>query len=128
MLRNHRSIAGVAVLAAAVVVVAGLAGAAIPEKVNYQGRLVDSGTGLPLPGSHSAVFKIYDDSTDGTLLWSETTSVTADSNGVFAALLGSVMPINIDFDTATFLQIEIDGETLTPRREACRALLTPSWR
>ncbi len=117
MLRNERSVIGVAVLAVAVVVVASLAWAAIPEKINYQGRLVDSGTGLPLPGSHSAVFKIYDDPADGALLWSETTSVTADSNGVFSALLGSVFPIGISFDVPTYLQVEIDGEILSPRRE-----------
>lgn len=115
MLRNKGSVIGMAVLA--LLVVAGLALAAVPEKMNYQGRLVDSGTGLPLPGTHSAVFKIYDDSTNGTLLWSESTSVTADSNGVFTALLGSVNPITMSFDAATFLQIEIDGEPLTPRRE-----------
>jgi hypothetical protein len=108
-------------VAVAVVVVlsfiAGAVTAAIPQKINYQGRLTDSGTGLPLPGSHSAVFKIYDDSTDGVLLWSETTSVSADTNGVFAVLLGSVNPIDLDFDGPTYLQVEIGGETLTPRRE-----------
>ena len=78
-----------AVLAAAVVLAVGFAGATIPEKINYQGRLTDTGTGLPLPGAHSAVFKIYDDPDvgKGTMLWSESYStVTADSNGVFAVI------------------------------------------
>jgi hypothetical protein len=117
MLRSKTGAIGIAILTLAALAVAGIAWTAIPEKINYQGRLVDSGTGLPLPGTYPAVFKIYNDSTDGTLLWSETTSVTADSNGVFTALLGSVTPITISFDVATYLQVEIDGETLTPRRE-----------
>ncbi len=118
---NRRVVMRVSVLVACAVVIASVASAAVPEKINYQGRLVDSGTGLPLPGSHSAVFMIYDDLTAGTLLWSETTSVSADSNGVFAVLLGSVNPIDISFDGPTFLEVVIDGETFAPRRELASA-------
>jgi hypothetical protein len=117
MLRRKSCVLATTLVAVAVTLWAGFVGGAIPEKINYQGRLTDSGTGLPLPGSHSAVFKIYDSSLNGSLLWTETTSITADSNGVFTALLGSVTPISIDFDTTAFLQVEIDGEVLTPRRE-----------
>ena len=35
--------------------------AEIPGKVNYQGRLSDATTGLPLAGSHDITFRIYDD-------------------------------------------------------------------
>jgi hypothetical protein len=38
--------------------VAGLA--AIPHRINYQGRLTDSTTGEPLPGAHTMKFRIYD--------------------------------------------------------------------
>ena len=117
MSRKKSRIPGAVVLVAAALLAASLVGASIPAKMNYQGRLTDSGTGLPLPGSHSAVFKIYDDSTDGSLLWTESTSVTADTNGVFSVILGSVNPIDISFDGPAYLQVEIDGETLTPRRE-----------
>lgn len=117
MPKNRNGLLAAIAVVAVATLIAGLVMAAIPQKINYQGRLTDAGTGLALPGSHSAVFKIYDDPTVGTLLWSETTSVTADTNGVFAAILGSVNPINIDFDDPAYLEVEIDGEILTPRRE-----------
>ncbi len=116
-MKKEKSFVGVAVLVAALVVAASLAGAAIPEKINYQGRLTDSGSGLPLPGSHSAVFEIYDDATAGSMLWTESTTVSADTNGVFSVVLGSVNPIDIAFEGPAFLEVEIDAETLSPRRE-----------
>jgi hypothetical protein len=117
MLRNGNRGLGTAAMAVLILAAATVALAAIPHRINYQGRLTDSGTGLPMPGLYPAVFKIYDDLTVGSLLWSETTSVSVDSNGVFAVLLGSVTPIDIDFDGPAFLAVEIDGETLSPRRE-----------
>ncbi|MGD9140317.1 MAG: hypothetical protein PVJ42_02130 [bacterium] len=117
MPRNRKGLAAAFAVAAVSTLIAGLVMAAIPQKINYQGRLTDAGTGLPLPGSHSAVFSIYDDPVSGSLLWTETTSVQADTNGVFAAVLGSVNPIDIDFDGPAYLKVVIDGETLDPRRE-----------
>ncbi|MBS3052816.1 MAG: hypothetical protein J4428_05605, partial [Candidatus Aenigmarchaeota archaeon] len=45
--------------------------AAIPSVINYQGKLTDASDN-PLTGSYNFVFKIYDVSTGGTALWSET--------------------------------------------------------
>jgi hypothetical protein len=96
---------------------AGMAAAGIPAKINYQGRLTDSATGLPLAGSHTLTFRIYDAATEGSLLWSETKTETADSAGVFATILGSVDAISMTFDGPCWLEAEADGEILLPRRE-----------
>jgi hypothetical protein len=94
-----------------------LVSAAIPRKINYQGRVTDGATGEPLPGSHEMVFRIYDAASEGSPLWSEEQVVTADSGGVFSAILGSVSPMGISFDAPCWLEVEVDGEVLSPRRE-----------
>jgi len=91
--------------------------AGVPSKINYQGRLTDSVTGEPETGIHSMVFRIYDASVAGTLLWSESQALRADSAGVFSAILGSITPIDLSFDGPVWLEMEVGGETMSPRRE-----------
>jgi hypothetical protein len=105
------------VLLVLTVVVTGSFSAEIPRRINYQGKLTDGATGSPLPGSHDIDFGIYDDPGAGTLLWSESQTVSADSAGVFFAILGSVTPIDVSFDSPVWLEVEVDGEALWPRRE-----------
>jgi hypothetical protein len=100
-----------------VICLVGMVAAGIPAKINYQGRLTGSATGLPLGGLHTLTFGIYDAASGGHLLWSETKTETADSAGVFATILGSVNAVDIVFDGSRWLEIEVDGETLSPRRE-----------
>ena len=98
-------------------VMAGLASASIPKKISYQGRLLDGATGLPLAGSHEVTFRIYDAASGGDTLWTEAQTVSADSGGVISALLGSVKLIEADFSGPSWLEVEVDGEILLPRRE-----------
>jgi len=70
---------------------AGSALSSVPGKINYQGRLLDS-SGAPLTGSLEVGFRIYDSRYLGTLLWSDTTMVTADEDGIFSAMLGGDRP------------------------------------
>ena len=91
--------------------------AQIPRKINYQGKLTDSGAGLPLPGSQEMTFRVYDDPDAGSLLWSESQTVPVDDAGVFSVLLGDVTPVDIDLDGPVWLEVEVGGETLSPRRE-----------
>jgi hypothetical protein len=95
----------------------GPAWAQVPHKINYQVRVTDSVTGDPLPGSHHLSLRIYDSATEGSLLWSETKTETADSSGVISTILGSGTAINISFDVPCWLEVEIDDEILSPRRE-----------
>ena len=85
-----------------------LAGAAVPNLVNYQGRLTD-GTGITVPdGDYSVVFSIYSVPDGGIAVWSETQNLTT-TNGIFAVLLGSVNPFtsNAFSDTSRYLGIKI---------------------
>ena len=61
-----------------------------PDKMTYQGYLVDA-NGAALapnkPANYPVVFRIYDASQGGTLLWSEQQIVTVDK-GNFSVVLG----------------------------------------
>jgi hypothetical protein len=105
---------GFALAVAVVVVTAGFG--EVPRKINYQGRITDGDTGEPLPGSHSVAFRIYDQEAEGSALWTEAQVLTADSEGVVSAILGSTDPIDIAFDGEMWLEVEVDSEILAPRR------------
>lgn len=75
--------------------------ASIPQLINYNGTLTDTG-GTPVPdGNYDVTFKIYDASTAGTVLWTETwntsTSQVIVSGGNFNAMLGAHNPIPLSF-------------------------------
>lgn len=91
--------------------------AEIPRMINYQGLVVDKETGEPLPGEHQLIFRICDAPSGGSVLWSEEQDVTADTTGVVSVLVGSEEKIDISFETDCWLEVEVDGEVLVPRRE-----------
>ncbi len=93
-----------------------LLGADVPHLISYQGRLTNS-SGVPLTGTHNITFRIYDAPSGGTLLWSETQSVTLNSDGLYDVMLGSVnpFPATLDFSKPYWLAISVDGGS-----EICR--------
>ncbi len=89
---------------------AGAAG--VPQTINYQGRLTDP-TGAPVADSiYGIAFSIYDMSTGGALLWTETQNVIT-FKGLFTARLGAVTPIptSIFGGANRWLGIRIAGES-----------------
>src|SRR6185436_4891357 len=72
---------------------AGSAPAAAPSVINYQGRLTDnSPQQVPIDATVSVEFSIWDASTGGASLWTETQSVQV-VKGLFNVLLGSTIPV-----------------------------------
>ncbi|NUO19503.1 tail fiber domain-containing protein [bacterium] len=65
---------------------------AIPQQVNFQGLLVNNGGNL-VDTTVSMTFRIYTDSTSGSLLWTETRSAVSSINGLFNVRLGQVIPL-----------------------------------
>ena len=110
----HRSV--VPVIAGLIVLVVAAEAVAIPLKINYQGKLVD-GSGTPLGGTHDAVFRLYDAPVSGAMLWSDSATVASDADGIFSVVLGGDHPMVTGLGDACWLEIEIDGEILAPRRE-----------
>jgi hypothetical protein len=89
---------------------------------SYQFRGTDT-NGQPIPdGPHTLVFSIWDDSTGGLSLWSETQMVNTE-DGLGHVVVGGLAAVPVDIltpgrsDTAAvrYLQVSIDGETIQPR-------------
>jgi hypothetical protein len=91
-----------------------LAYAAIPNVINYQGRLTDKDDN-PLTGNFLVTFRFYDTEKDGQAIWEESHILNI-KNGIFSVLMGSVKPLEIDFNKDLWLGMEVasDGE-MTPR-------------
>ncbi len=93
----------------------GSARGAIPQIINYQGQLMDA-DGAALNGSFDFTFTIYDADTGGLALWAETISSVPVQDGLFQVSLGSTSPLDLPFNNSYWLEITIDGDTLTPRQ------------
>jgi hypothetical protein len=85
--------------------------AAIPQTFNVHGKLSNS-SGVPA-GSYSMNFSIYDQVSGGSALFSQVTSVSVDSDGVYNVILKD---IDLSFADQYYLGINVeeDGE-MSPR-------------
>ena len=88
--------------------------AAVPRIINYQGKFTNQDD-TPLAGNYLVTFRFYDTSSEGKAVWEESHILTI-NNGIFNVLLGSLKPLDIDFNKDMWLGIEVssDGE-MTPR-------------
>ncbi|MBI4396605.1 MAG: hypothetical protein HY548_05890 [Elusimicrobia bacterium] len=93
----------------------GFALAAVPKLISFQGRLTDT-AGNPIATAQSVGLKIYDQETDGTLVFTETQTVTPDANGLYSLLIGSVGDLSgVDFGRSLWLEVALGDNTLSPR-------------
>ena len=90
--------------------------AAVPGRINFQGRLLDASK-LPRNGTFTMDFRVCDAVSGGSCaMWSESQSVAV-SNGVFAVQLGAVSALSASVfsSSARYLEVDVDAETLSPR-------------
>ena len=66
--------------------------AEVPDSLNFQGRLTDTG-GNPLSGTYDITFRLYGQETGGTEFWTEEHVGVTVSGGLFTVLLGSITPL-----------------------------------
>lgn len=88
----------------------------IPQLINYQGKLTDN-AGNPMPGpTYDMTFEIWDASSSGGLLWTETQLAVPVTNGLFSVLLGSVgvAPVIPDEGVA-WLQVNVGATPIDQR-------------
>src|ERR1700734_3576298 len=64
---------------------------ALPRLIRFGGTVKDL-NGNPLTGVIGITFALYSEQSGGAPLWLETQNAAADSNGRYAALLGSTKP------------------------------------
>lgn len=86
-----------------------------PSQINYQGMLTDNG-GYAVNGTLVMTFSLYDVTTGGTDLWSETKTITV-TDGIYSAILGDSIPIDLPFDTPYYLGVTVSGDNeMLPRQ------------
>ena len=89
--------------------------AQVPHQINYQGYLTTA-TGAPVSAPVSMVLKLYNVSTGGTALYTETQSVNV-TNGVFNVIVGSVTSLPLPFDVPYWLGVTVGADVeMTPRQ------------
>ncbi len=111
----------VALLAVLALTAAATSTAQIPEKMNYQVMLTDDADQPLANESVQLEFRIYNVDAGGGSLWNETHNVMTNSIGVVSVVLGTYSPISIAFDGPLWLQVAVDGQVLSPRRELTSA-------
>jgi len=116
-----KALTALAVQAVLLIGLAATAAALAPQTINYQAMLTDDADQPLADQTVTMIFTIYDADSAGTALWTETQSPTTNSIGVVSVLLGDVNPIDIDFDSPLWLEVEVNGEPLSPRREVAGA-------
>lgn len=91
--------------------------ATVPVQVNYQGLLLDD-LGAPVDGTVDLEFELFDAEVGGSSLWTESHDDVEVQDGVYQVSLGATSPITPQTlsHPAVFLEVSVDGETLTPRQ------------
>ena len=122
----------IAVLCVLWVLCGSTAYSAVPNLINYQGRLTTAGGAPATDGIYTVRFRVYSDSTGASPLWEETQPIQV-NGGLFTAVLGgtTVIPDTLFNATDRFLGIKVnlDGE-LSPRTRLLSvpyALETRQW-
>lgn len=86
----------------------------VPKTLNIQGKLTNA-TGDLVNMTANLTFRIYDAYTDGTKLWEENQTLFVD-NGIYSAILGTHIDLNISFNDNRYLGISVNNDDeMTPR-------------
>ncbi|MBN3033848.1 MAG: collagen-like protein [Candidatus Saganbacteria bacterium] len=92
---------------------------AVPEKLSYEGRLLDS-AGNPVIAAKTFDVRIYDAPTGGNAVWGpESQTVTPNEQGVFSLILGDSVPVTaaVFSGTPRYVEVTVAGETISPRTQ-----------
>jgi hypothetical protein len=120
MIRFDRTTLLLTLCSAALLLLSPAAGAAPPSTMSYQGHLTN-GVSVNVPdGPYALTFKLYDVSSGGVALWTETQGSVTVTNGLFSVVLGSTTPLAVPFDRQYWLGVTVGADP----EMAPRALLT----
>ncbi len=77
--------------------------------LSFQGVIKNSDGTAVDNGNYSITFKLYETSSGGTAIWSETQGSVAVNGGIYSVLLGENTPLNAAFDKTYYLSMSVDG-------------------
>lgn len=98
-------------MAALAVAWTGLAWAAAPQVIPFQGRLTNQDGIQFTEGTYTILFNLYDAPVGGTALWTERHTGVGLVNGMVNVFLGSISPLEgQDFTQTRYLGITIDAD------------------
>ncbi len=96
----------------------------VPSTLNFQARLLTSSGAIVPDGTYNVEFKLYDQESGGTELWTETRTFDTDSSdlhlnvrsGYLSVYLGDKTPFpsSIDWNDQHYLTMNIGGTSVTP--------------
>ncbi|HMP75131.1 MAG TPA: hypothetical protein PKE12_02430 [Kiritimatiellia bacterium] len=89
--------------------------AAPPVLLNHQGRLLDS-LGDPLSTSVPMAIRLFTVETGGTHVWEQELVDVQVYRGLYSVQYGDAALSDVLTNSAVWLEVEVDGETLSPRR------------
>ena len=86
----------------------------VPNTLSWQG-IVQDNNGANLDGQFNITTRLFDVSSGGTALWTETQNNVQISDGLANLTLGEITPLNISFDTQLWLEVQVGAGTPLPR-------------
>ena len=87
----------------------------VPKHLSYQGLLTKANGKGVQDGTYQIIFRLYPDLDGEIPFWVEPQDVAID-DGIISVTLGEIVPIDA-IPSEAYLEIEIDGTTLSPRQE-----------
>ena len=85
-------------------------------RLGIQGILKKANGNAVDDGTYSLTFRLYDVTSGGTALWTETQISVELTSGIYTATLGSVTALNIPFDKTYYLGVTVGtGAEMSPR-------------
>ena len=114
---HHARVVSIGLLVAMWCGLPGVAQAAVPHLIRFQGQAVDS-QGVPLEGPYTLTFRLYDAQTAGTIVWQEQQANVPISGGHFSVLLGQITALNVDWSRSSWLSVQVGTDPeLSPRQQ-----------
>lgn len=112
----HMNRLAILLLPLAILLLVGCGVAPLTPSFSHQGRLLDD-SGNPVPdGNYEVRYNIFQTASGGTAVYTDTQTINVE-NGLFTTSLGLTENITPTiFARPTWLEVTIDGETLTPRQ------------
>jgi hypothetical protein len=81
---------------------------AIERTLTYQGILKDNSGDPVVDNSYNLTFRIYENDTGGSAIWTSPAIPTITKDGYFSAILAG---ISLPFDTTYYLSVQVQGDT-----------------